>query len=161
MVSALSAEIRKSRICVSKPLLALFPVVFCELFRDVFCMVFTMRARIADNFSTILMQGGGQFVPPPDFRSTLSDFFENFSGCFSGNLSKKKPPSRTAIHYTLKHHTLYTTPLLYTSKTHRNRGCSQRRRNARWRDRGGRHRKRNHPGHAKYQGLHISPDTGG
>lgn len=113
MVSALSAEMRKSRICVSKPLLALFPVVFCELFRDVFYMVFRMRARIADNFSTmfstILMQGGVQFVPPPDFRSTLSDFFENFSGCFSGNLSKKsRPPGRPyTIHLSTTHHTLH------------------------------------------------------
>lgn len=39
----------------------------------------------------------------------------------------------------------------YTSKTHRSRGCSRRLRNARWRGRGGRLRKRSHPNHAKYQ----------
>lgn len=146
MVSALSAEIRKSRICVSKPLLALFPVVFCELFRDVFCMVFTMRARIADNFSTILMQGGVQIVPLLIFVRLCRTFSKTFLGVFRGTYLKKKPPSRTAIHYTQ-----YTIPLLYTSKTHRNRGCSQRHRISRKREQDIHCQRRNHPKYATYR----------
>ena len=97
MVSALSAEIRKSRICVSKPLLALFSVVFCELFRDVFCIFFTMRARITDNFSTmfstILMQGGVQFVPLLIFVRLCRTFSKTFLGVFRGTyLKKSRPP---------------------------------------------------------------------
>ena len=50
--------------------------------------------------------------------------------------------------------------IFYTSKTPHNRGCSRRLRNARWRGRGGRHQRRNHPNHAIYREQHIIPDMG-
>jgi hypothetical protein len=77
-------------------------------------MVFTMRARIADNFSTmfstILMQGGVHFVPLLIFVRLCRTFSKTFLGVFQGTyLKKSRPDGRqytihlSTIHYTLHH----------------------------------------------------------